>query len=103
MRGVWPKIFPEVAVMLEVPAETAVATPEEVMVATEVVPEVQVTEEVRFCVEPSLKVPIARKASVEWMESVGVAGASAMETRVGGTEDTVSEAVPTGLPKDAEM
>ena len=47
-------MIPEVAVMVEVPAETAVAKPEEVMVATEVVPEVQTTEEVRFCVEPSL-------------------------------------------------
>jgi hypothetical protein len=41
---------PEVAEIVEVPAATALARPEELTVATAVLEEAQVTEEVRSCV-----------------------------------------------------
>ena len=46
--------LPSVAVIVEEPAETPVARPAALMVATVVAELVQVTEAVRFCVEPSL-------------------------------------------------
>ena len=48
-----PETVPSVAVIVEEPTATPVARPEEAMVATEVVPEVHVTDVVRVCVEPS--------------------------------------------------
>ena len=48
-----PLIAPSVALMLEVPVATAVASPAAVMVATEVVAEAQVTWLVRSWVELS--------------------------------------------------
>ena len=50
---VFPLTDPRVAVMVEDPAATPVASPPEVMVATEVVPLAQVTEEVMLAVELS--------------------------------------------------
>jgi hypothetical protein len=48
-----PLIAPDTALMLLVPTPTAVAIPPEVIVATLVVSELQVTVLVMFCVEPS--------------------------------------------------
>ena len=48
-----PLTAPETALMLLVPVPTAVTIPPEVTVATLVVCELQVTELVIFCVEPS--------------------------------------------------
>jgi hypothetical protein len=45
---------PEVAVMFVDPAAMPVANPEALIVATEAVPEVHVTVEVRLAVDPSL-------------------------------------------------
>jgi hypothetical protein len=47
-----PLMGPEFAVIVEVPAATAVANPAELMVATLVVAEVHVTELVRLAVVP---------------------------------------------------
>ena len=52
VKEVDPLIVPEVAVIVEVPAATAVANPAALMVATLVSEEVQVTELVRFAVVP---------------------------------------------------
>jgi hypothetical protein len=49
-----PVTAPRVALIVEVPPLTPVATPAVVMVATEGVAEPQVTLDVRFCVLPSL-------------------------------------------------
>jgi hypothetical protein len=46
LRVVEPETGPETAEIVEVPDATAVARPEELIVATEVLEEVQVTEEV---------------------------------------------------------
>ncbi len=52
VKTVDPLIVPDVAVIVEVPAATAVANPAELIVATLVAEEVQVTELVRFAVVP---------------------------------------------------
>src|SRR5262249_49597519 len=58
-----PEMPPEVAVIVDVPAETPVARPCEpaalLMVATPVIDELQVEVVVIFCVLPSLKCPVA--------------------------------------------
>ena len=54
-----PEIAPDVALIVEVPTPAPVARPAAVIVATGVVPELHVTVLVRFCVVPSLNVPVA--------------------------------------------
>jgi hypothetical protein len=54
-----PTTAPLVALIVDVPAFTAVARPAALIVATVGVPDAQVTLPVRFCVELSLKVPVA--------------------------------------------
>jgi hypothetical protein len=49
-----PTIDPEVALIVLAPAATAVASPPELMVAVDRVPEAHATEPVRFCVLLSL-------------------------------------------------
>jgi hypothetical protein len=53
VKVVFPDTLPEAAVMTEVPAETPVARPPALTVATPVVPEDQIAEAVRFCEVPS--------------------------------------------------
>ena len=71
-----PLTLPSLALMVEVPVRTAVATPcdPEVfeMVATEVVAEAQVTWVVRSCVELSEYVPVAVNCSVNPTGTLGV-------------------------------
>ena len=59
VRVVDPLIAPDVALIVEFPTPAPVASPAALIVAVEVVPEDQVTVDVRFCVVPSLKVPVA--------------------------------------------
>jgi hypothetical protein len=54
VRVVVPDTVPEVAVMVVVPPPTAVASPEVLMVATEVFDDNQLAVDVRFLVLPSL-------------------------------------------------
>jgi hypothetical protein len=54
-----PLIGDDVAVIVEVPRPAPVARPAALIVAVVVVPDDQVTVDVRFCVEPSLNVPVA--------------------------------------------
>ena len=54
-----PDFAPEVAVKTEVPAATPVARPDELTVATDFVPEVQVTDAVISFVVVSEYVPVA--------------------------------------------
>ena len=58
-RTVFETTPPCVAVTLVVPAVSPVAKPPAVIVATAVLEELQVTELVRFCVLPSVNVPVA--------------------------------------------
>jgi len=54
-----PLIDDDVAVIVELPTPAPVASPAALIVAMVVVPEVQVTLDVTFCVVPSLNVPVA--------------------------------------------
>src|SRR5208282_4375088 len=70
----------KVAMMLGLPAATPVARPAAVIVATPGAEELQATEAVRFCVLPSLLVPVAVNCSVFPAAIEGFAGVTAMET-----------------------
>jgi hypothetical protein len=83
VRSVDPLIVPEVAVIVEVPAATAVASPAELMVATVVVEEAQATEFVRFAVLPSVYVPVAANCWVVATTIEAPAGVTATLTRAG--------------------
>jgi hypothetical protein len=56
-----PLTAPAVAVIVVWPAPRLFATPVELMVATDADEDVQLTDAVRFCVVPSLNVPVAVK------------------------------------------
>lgn len=75
-------IDPEVAVIFVEPALTAVAKPLLLIVATEVLEEAQVTLEVRFCVDPLEKVPVAVNCCVALRARTVLAGVTAIETKV---------------------
>jgi len=55
-----PLIEPDAAWIVALPVPTPVAAPEALMVAAAVFNELQVADEVKFCVLPSVKVPVAR-------------------------------------------
>ena len=59
VRVVEPLTLPDVAVIVLWPAPCVVARPAPLMVATPLSDEDQLTLEVRFCVVPSLKLPVA--------------------------------------------
>jgi hypothetical protein len=84
VRPVDPLIDPKAALMFVLPAVTAVARPA-LMVATVVLVEVQETVLVRFCVVPSLYVPVAVNCRVVPFAIEALAGVTAMETSVGVT------------------
>jgi hypothetical protein len=89
-----PLIAPSVAVMVVDPAATAVARPAALMVAVAVEELAQVTEAVRFCVDPSLYNPVALNCCVAPAAMDGEAGVIEIEERVGAAGVTVSMAVP---------
>ena len=87
VRTVVPVIDPDFALIVEVPAVSAVANPAELIVATEVVAEVHVALPVKFCVLLSLNVPVAVNCSVNPFATEGLEGVTAMETSVGAVAD----------------
>src|SRR5882672_6157865 len=104
---VLPLIAPLVAEMDVVPKPTGVARPFEPsafeIVATAVVPEVQVTLVERSCVVASLNVPVAKKRRFARRPIDGDVGVTAIETSVAGVEATVSVVVPLRPTTVAEM
>lgn len=76
------------------------ASPLAAMVATDSREEFQLTEVVRSCVLPSLKVPVAVNGWVVPAAIVGLCGLSCMDTRLGTTFKLVD---PACAPKAAEM
>ncbi|HZW93196.1 MAG TPA: hypothetical protein VFF64_09615, partial [Candidatus Eremiobacteraceae bacterium] len=78
-----PLIVPDLAVMVALPGATAVASPALLIVATAAFDEVQVAVLVRFCVVPLLYVPVAVNCCVYPAATEGVAGVTAIETRIG--------------------
>jgi hypothetical protein len=100
VRVVDPLTAPDVAVMFTVPAASAVATPESVMLARPPLEELQDTA-TRFCVLPSLKVPVAVYCWLTPMGSNDESGNTSIATNVAGV--TVSVADPLTDPELAEM
>jgi hypothetical protein len=91
-----------VAVIPEVPILTPVARPVLTMVATAVLEEAQVAVDVKFCVVPSEKVPVAVNCCVSPTRILGLAGVTATEVRT--ATPTFKEAVLlVKLPKVALM
>ncbi len=88
VRVTRPFMLPEAAVIVVVPAETAVASPfVPAVLLTEAIPssnEVQVTEDVRFCLPPFEKVPCAVNCKVVPGAMLGESGLMAMDTSEGG-------------------
>jgi hypothetical protein len=82
------------AVMVVEPEATAVASPDELIVATVVVADVQVAVELKFFVEPSLYVPVAVNCWVAATAMLAEFGVTAMEVSVAVDADTVNIAVP---------
>ena len=78
---------------------TAVARPVLLIVATVVDEEFHVAVPVRFCVVPSLKVPVAVNCSVFPIAIEGFVGATAMDASVAGV--TVSVVLPETEPEVA--
>jgi hypothetical protein len=79
VRAVLPEMLPEVALMSAEPIPMLVTRPLGAIMATEVVPEVQITEDVIFCDVPSEYVPVAVSCIVRPAGTDGLAGATAMD------------------------
>src|SRR5580698_2783626 len=92
VRVVEPLIEDDVALIVEVPTPAPLASPEALIVAVVVVPEVQVTVDVRFCVVPSLNVPVAVNCWVAPLAIEGFAGVTAIDCNVAAV--TVSKVEP---------
>jgi hypothetical protein len=101
VRVVFAETSPEVAVMVVVPAVTAVASPLLSTVATAVLEELQVTEMVTSWVVPSEKVPVAVNCWVVPPGTLGLAGVTAMEDKV--AEVTIRVVPPETSPEVAVM
>lgn len=98
---VFPEILAMVAVMSDDPAAALLARPLAVIVATAVVPEVQMTEDVMSCVVPSEYEPVALNGSAIPTATLGLAGVTAIDSRVAVV--TVRAAAPEMLPDVAVM
>lgn len=92
---------PDAAVISDEPGATPVATPAALIVANAGVAELHVTAAVKFCVEPSVNVPVAVNACVSPAAIDGFAGVTATDTSVGAV--TVSTVEPDTFPKTAEI
>lgn len=97
-RDAVAEIDPDVALIVVEPAATPVATPEAAIVAMLVVLEDQVTDVVRFLVEPSLYVPVAVNCWVAPTEIDAEAGVTEMEVRVAVGVEEPSVTVSCELP-----
>ena len=101
VRVLFPEIIPEVAVMVAVPAATAVARPLPLTVATDVLDELQVTCVVTSRLVPSEYAPEAANCCVTPTGMLGLTGVTEMEDRV--AEVTVRVVLPEIVPEAAVM
>jgi hypothetical protein len=92
---------PEVAVIVVTPGSTLAASPPLLTVAIVVADEVQVAVLVRFCVLPSLYVPVAVNCCVYPAATDAVPGVTATEANTGAV--TVSVAEPWIVPEVAAI
>jgi hypothetical protein len=100
---VFPKIFPDVAVIVVGPAATAVASPEALIVALVVSDELHVADEVTFCVLLSEYVPVAVNCWVAPTAILGFAGVTAIEDNVAPPLPPDGTPPPPPPPHDAVM
>ena len=91
-----PCTLPLVAVMVAVPCASVATTPAAFTRATALSLDDQVTDDVRFCVDESLKVPVAVNCCEMSQARVGAAGVTAMETSV--APATIRVVWPATLP-----
>ena len=101
VKVVLPEIAPDVAVMVDVPVVALVVMPAAFTVAIDVVPEVQVTDALMSCVDPSEYVPVAVSCLVAALGIDGLAGV--MEIAVSVAAVTVSVVLPEIVPDVAVM
>jgi hypothetical protein len=101
VRVLFPEIIPEVAVMVAVPAATALARPLLLTVATAGLEEVQVTCVVTSRLVPSEYKPEAANSWVTPAGMLGLTGVTEMEDRV--AEVTVRVVLPEIVPEVAVM
>lgn len=92
-------IFPDFAVMELCPGPSAVANPPELICATLVLEETQVTESVISTVLPPCTVPVAVNCWVEPLEIEGLVGLMAIETKFANV--IVTEVDPLTVPEVA--
>lgn len=98
VRIVDPLLPASVAVMVDVPVPSPVATPTCVIVETAVVPDAQVTWLVRSSVELSEKVPVAVNDSVSPLGTLGFAGVTAIDSSAAvATVRTVEPVIPSNV------
>jgi hypothetical protein len=89
---VLPLTVPDFAVIVVVPLSvSAVTTPAAVIVAVVVFDELQVTVEVRFCVDPSLYVPVAVNCVRVPSGTEAFAGVTAIDSNTGAVTVNVVE------------
>src|SRR6266446_5061365 len=78
-----PEILPRVALMVEVPTPTPVASPPLVIVATDVFDDIHVTVVVMVFTLPSVYIPVAAYCFVPAVRIVGFAGVTLIDTSAG--------------------
>jgi hypothetical protein len=83
VSGIVPLTVPEVAVIVVLPTATPVARPTVLIVATLEAEDFQVAELVRFCLLPSLKVPVAANWTVDATVIDELVAVTAIEDNVG--------------------
>jgi hypothetical protein len=93
-----PEMLPDVAIMVDVPAATPVASPVFDIVALLAFDELHVAEPVIFCVVLSEYVPVAVNCCVALVVMLGLAGVTAIDTSVAVWVVIVNVAVPEILP-----
>jgi hypothetical protein len=99
VNRVEPLMLFDVALMVAVPTATLCASPLLLIVADDNVPELQVAVEVKFCVLPSVKVPVATNCCVVPNAIEGLAGMTAIDTSA--AEVTVNVVEPCTEPEVA--
>jgi hypothetical protein len=101
LSSVDPVMLFVVALIVAVPTPTLLASPLLLIVAEEGVSELQTAVEVRFCVVPSVYVPVATNCCVVPNAIVGFAGVTAIDTSAAVV--TVNAVVPCTDPDVAVM
>ena len=97
----WPTTAANVAVIEVVPNDDPVARPVELIVTIEGFAAAHVTCDVRFCIEPSEKVPMAVNWTVVKPSArIGFAGVTAIDSTIGALTVRMSAGGAVNLPNE---